>query len=418
MRVCVANPPAYFKEYPNRHFVQAGSRWSFSTDLPRGHRKDHYQPYPFNLGYLSSWFKGRLQEVYPLDACAQDLTDEEFRETVHKIDPDLLIIEVPTVSFPPTMRVLREVHREVDCSISLMGAHTVARPQDVPDFASVYQYPYVEDLWRFPHPDREGFPIEMYHDFEFYKPTAQMLTSRGCPSNCSFCLQRHVLYGSPEYKRRSAKSVVDEMILCKEKHRARQIYFDDDTMTIVRDHVESICKEILARELEIPWTCMGDVTLKPETLRLMGKAGCIGVKFGVEAVNPKTLKRVGKHFLKVDKVQNFVKYCRDLGIWSHATYMIGLPHDKREDIKQTLKFAVELGSDSVQFSIATPFPGTPFFKQCEENGWLTTKDWARYDGARYAVVNYPWLRSHEIEELFREAMRIRKEHGLSMRDKL
>jgi radical SAM superfamily enzyme YgiQ (UPF0313 family) len=436
MKVCIANGPAYYREFPNRHFIQSGSRWSFSMDLPPGHDRNHYQPYPFNLAYLSSElksektplsfdiFKEKWQtlEIHAFDACAKDMTDEEFKEMIFKMEPDILFVEVPTVSWTPTMRVLSEINEEMkQCKIIVGGTHVMARPQDLPWYGKAHKIEHSASMNQY-FPDRDAFPIEDYHDFEFHKPTAQMLTSWGCPSSCSFCVARHVLYGSPKYMRRNAEKVVDEMELCKEKYGAKQVYFDDDTMTIMPKHVEAICNEILDRKLDMPWTCMGDVTVSPKTLVKMVEAGLIGVKFGVETVSRKTLKYVGKTIMKsalpTEQVRKFVKSCRALGVWTHATYMIGLPGDTREDIEATIKFAVDLGSDSCQFSIATPFPGTPFFRECEEKGWLTTRDWTRYDGARYAVVNYPWLSNLEIEELFQKAMAVRKEHKLSMRDKV
>lgn len=418
MTIMIANPPAFFKEFPGRHFINAGSRWSFSMDLPRGHDKNHYQPYPFNLGYLSNQLREKGEDVYAIDACAYDLTDDEFKTYVRDVEPGRLYVEAPTVTFPLTMRLLKEVKEEVKCEIFLFGSHVTARPQDASPFHVIkggFPPTNINDL---PFPDRDGFPMGMYHDFEFHRPAAQLLSSRGCPSSCSFCVQRHVIYRSPKYWRRDATSVVDEMELCRDEHGARQVYFDDDTMTIMPEHLVAVCFEMLNRDVNLPWTCMGDATLKEGDLKIMGDAGCIGIKFGVETVNANTLRKVGKNFLKIEKVKQFVKDCRDLGIWSHATYVIGLPSDRKDDVERTIGFAVELGSDSCQFAIATPFPGTPYFTQCEENGWLVTRDWTRFDGARNAVVSYPWLSNVEIDGLFQEAMRVRKENNLSMRDKV
>src|SRR6266567_2481178 len=79
--------------------------------------------------------------------------------------------------------------------------------------------------------------------------------------------------------------------------------------------------------------------------------------------------------------------------------------DKREDILKTIEFSKKLDTDSVQFSIATPFPGTPFYEQAKQNGWLATDDWTQYDGANYAVLDYPDLSKGEIEDLHRLALK-------------
>lgn len=387
-------------------------------DLPRGHSKDHYQPYPFNLGYLVSVLKDVGVNAYGLDACAEDFTDDAFIQFVSKFRPDHLYVEVPTICYPMMHRVLTEIKTKAKCRITVFGSHASARPQDFKDF-EVKRGIYPQgDIDKLPFPDRESFPIEDYHDFEFHKPAVHMLSSRGCPMSCSFCLQRHVIYGSNRYEMRSAESIVDEMELCENDYGAKQAYFDDDTMTVQRDHIEAFCNEILFRGVEMPWTCMGDLTIDYKTLILMRKAGCIGIKFGVDSINPMTLFMIGKHFVNTGKAKRFVENCSNLGIWSHATYVIGLPYDTKDNIEDMIMYAINLGSDSCQFSIATPFPGTPFYQQCKDHGWLITDDWTRYDGARSSVVNYPWLGHEEIDALFQHAMNIRKKYNLNMREKI
>jgi len=454
VKMLVANPPAYIQNL-NRHFVQAGSRWSFSMNIAKeDRRQDHYLPYPFFLAYSSALLKRDVDvEVKALDACALDFDEKEFGHYVASFSPDVLVLEVPTVSFPLVMDVVKDVKEDVACKLVVAGPHATVLFEEVMkkygfiDYCLLGEYEVtlkeltetlrngkddyqnlkkieglsfrhngnivvnrkrnlLKDLDYLPFPDRNELSISDYHDFEIAgKPCAQMLTSRGCPSGCTFCLDRHVMYASPAHRERSSEKVVDEMMLVKEKHGAKQVYFDDETMCISRKHVKSLCDEMIRRRADMPWSCMGDITLDFDTLKLMSDAGCVGVKFGVESVNTKTLNEVKKSFLNLDKVRQFVDWCKKLNLWSHATYTIGLPGDNRDDILNTLKFAVKLDTDSAQFSIATPFPGTPFFEMARENGWLTTFDWTMYDGANFAVLNYPWLKKEEIEALYRGALK-------------
>lgn len=429
--------------------------------IPKGSGcKDHYLPYPFFLGYSSALLKRDLNvEVNAVDACALDFDEKDFMSYVASYKPDILVMEVPTISSPLVMNLVKEVKDNVDCKIVIAGTHVTALVKEVIekyrfiDFCLLGEYEItlkelvkhlidgrnkedlkgirglafrhqdkvlvnerrglLKDLDCLPFPDRDDLPIEHYHDFEIAgKPSAQMLTSRGCPSNCIFCVERQVIWNSPLYRKRSPEKVVDEMSLVKEKYGAKQAYFDDETMVIDRKHVRAICNEIIDRKLNLPWTCMGDITLDRETLMTMKKAGCVGLKFGVETVNTKTLAEIKKSFMNLDKVKQFVKWCKELGIWTHATYMIGLPGDTKQDILKTLDFAIKLNTDSAQFSIATPFPGTPFFEMAKENGWLATYDWIMYDGATYSVVNYPWLKKDEIEQLHRMALKRYYRHAI------
>lgn len=449
----MANAPAYIKNY-NRHFVQAGSRWSFSMPIPKkGGYKDHYLPYPFFLGYSSALLKRDTEaDVKTVDPCALDFDEETFISFVKSYGPDVLLMEVPTISFPLVMEIIKEIKDIVGCKVALTGGHVTALTEDVMekhpfiDYCLLGEYEltlrelikylggerddgglgeieglafrdkekiivnekrkFLMELDALPFPDRNDLAIQHYHDFEIAgKPSAQMLTSRGCPSGCIFCLERHVIYASPLYRRRAPSKIVSEMNLVREKYKAKQVYFDDETMTMNRSHIRSICEEIIYNGLDMPWTCMGDITLDYETLKIMTRAGCVGIKFGVETINTKTLIEVKKTFVDVEKVKQFVRWCKELGIWTHATYVIGLPGDTRDDIQRSLKFAIKLDNDSAQFSIATPYPGTPFFELARENGWLLTYDWTLYDGANHSVISYPWLRKDEIEELFRSALK-------------
>ena len=429
--------------------------------IPKGNFRAHYLPYPFFLAYATSLLKRDLDvEVYAIDACALEFNEKEFVEYVGRIKPDILVTEIPTISFPLMIKVLREVKETLGCMIAVSGAHitaltfeTMSKSPHI-DFALLGEYEItLRDLVRIlsidgfnykalrrvrglafrkdnsiiinprrevlhnldslPFPDRDYFKVVMYHDFEIAgRPCVQMLSSRGCPFSCTFCVQRHVFYASPLYRKRNPKRVVDEMEICKEKYNAKQIYFDDETATVDKYHIREICKEILSRKLNIPWGCMGDVTLDKGTLKLMAKSGCVGIKFGVETINLKSLKSVQKYFVNVNRVQKFVRWCKELNMWTHATYVIGLPNDTYEGFLKTLKFALKLDTDSAQFSIAIPFPGTPFYKLCEENGWLVTKDWTLYDGNNFSVISYPWLSKDEIESLFRFARKVWKKNAL------
>lgn len=460
MKVLIANPPAYLIN-DKRHFLQAGSRWSWSYDLPKSQSHvDHYHPYPFWLGYSSALLKRDTEAtVKAIDACALDFNAREFVDFAKSYSPDLLVTEIPTISFPLVISLLEEIKKTTDCKIVVAGFHITGLTKEVME-----EYPFIDygligeyelslknlvmklmknginsekmellkgtafhkdgriiinerlnllnDLDYIPFPDREDMPVDFYHDFEIAgKPCVQMWSSRGCPHACSFCLERQVLYASNLYRRRKPMKVVEEMRLCKEKYGAKQIYFDDMSIAVNQArHLRQICKEIIDQQLDIPWACMADMTLNHKTLKLMSKAGCVGLKFGVETVNEETIKKIGKHFVTTTRAEEFVKICRKLDIWTHATYIIGLPNDSEGDIISSLKFATELNTDSAQFAIATPFPGTPFFQEAKRKGWLTTLDWTMYDGVKHSVLNYPHFSKQRIEELCLYSQRVWKRH--------
>lgn len=447
MKILVSNVPAYIYDH-ERHFIGAGDqRWSHSYRIPKGSRENHHIAYPFNIGYSSALLKRDTDfEIRSYDPCAIDQDEKEFSDFISSYDPDLLLVELPTVCFPLMMKVLKDLKESIDCCLAISGAHITALTKQVMrqypfiDFALIGEYELtlkelaemidrdgederlkgikglafrtkdrifvnerrdlLMDLDYLPFPDREDMPPHYYRDAVVAgEPCVQMLSSKGCPVGCSFCVPINVIFASKMYRTRSATRIVDEMVLCKEKYGAKQIYFDDDTMVINRKHIHSICDELISRRIDIPWTCMGDITVDFDTLDKMQKAECVGIKFGVESISQEGLKRIHKGTVTKDRVRNFVKMCKKLGLWTHASYVIGIPTDTRKSILEMAGFAVELETDSCQFSIATPFPGAPFFEEAKENGWLSTLDWTKYDGANYSVLSYPWLSSEEIEEL-------------------
>ncbi len=394
-------------------------------DAPsNNHKFPHYQPYPFSIGYASSILKKEGENVIVFDACALDMNEKQFIEKVNYYNPNKLIIEVPIISSTLVLKMLQSVNDNIE--IILTGSITAL---GIDKINSKYNtnYKMIEGQWDtklsnrhkkfkdFPFPDRNRLPNQNYSNFETVRPTAQIITSRGCPHNCTFCLERYVTYNSSIIEFRTPENIVDEIELLIEMYNVKHIYFDDMSITSKKSHIEGICNELLSRNIEIEWTCMGDILVDENTLKLMSISGCKGLAFGVETLNESTLNDITKNFVNEEKVKNFINTLKRYNIWSHATYTIGLPDETKESVMKTIEFATTVGSDSLQFSIATPYPGTPFYETCKNNGWLITDEFSRYDGSHYSVIDYPNLSHTEIESLFKFAMNRREKLGLKFR---
>jgi radical SAM superfamily enzyme YgiQ (UPF0313 family) len=227
-------------------------------------------------------------------------------------------------------------------------------------------------------------------------PTA-MVSSRGCPYRCTFCLWPDALYGH-RFRARSAVNVVDEIEEAVRVYGHDEIYFDDDTFTIDRQRVLDVCRLIQERGLEqdLEWIAQCRVdTVDREMLEAMKAANCGYILFGVESGSPEMLKKMKKG-ITLDQVRAAFKLTREVGIKTQAFFLFGVPGETQETVRETIDFAKELNASSTQFAIAIPHPGTALYEECKTNGWLTSEDWADYT-AESSLIETPWLSAAEVE---------------------
>ena len=429
MKVVLANPPAYF-ENNHDHFINAGSRWSHTFKIPKGVGIPHGHPYPFFLGYSSALLKRDSSvEVSVVDGCASCMDVDEFTKRILFLGPEILVVEIPSICWDLMMPVLQFLKGELDCRIIVSGFHASALYNEIIesysfiDYILVGEYEYsllnlinnlnhnknpvkrvvfsdcISNLDDLPFPDRDGLPLLKYYNQPVSgTPCIYMWSSRGCPMNCGFCVERQVLYGNSVYRPRNPHTVVEEMNYCVDVYNARQINFDDMTFSGNHNHVRSICREIIRSGLDIPWWAMVDVNLDFDTLKMMRDSGCVKVAFGVESIDYGNLRRSSKLFVQKDKVIQFKRWCDELGLLSHATFTIGLPGDTREKAFSCLDFALSLDTSTAQWSIATPYPGTRFYEDVKKNGFLRDVDWKYFDGTCSSVVSYPDFSYDSIEK--------------------
>jgi radical SAM superfamily enzyme YgiQ (UPF0313 family) len=191
--------------------------------------------------------------------------------------------------------------------------------------------------------------------------------------------------------------VIDEIEWLINKYKFKSVYFDDDTFNIDKGYVKEICNYMKERKINIPWAVMArpDI-MERETLEKMKKSGLYAIKYGIESGSQKILNRCGKN-MDLNKAKEVIRFTKKLGVKVHPTFCIGLPGETQATIGESLDFLFEINPDSVQFSIATPFPGTEFFKYMRERGYLTSFNWSVYDGNYIAVIRVEDLSSSMLE---------------------
>jgi radical SAM superfamily enzyme YgiQ (UPF0313 family) len=256
----------------------------------------------------------------------------------------------------------------------------------------------IEDLDKLPFPAWHLMPMDMYFTpYSRTKTSIEVLTSRGCPFKCTYCVFPQLIYNSRKVRYRSAKSVVDEVEILLKKYKKEGIYFNDDTFTVNRNHVMGICGEIMKRKLKFRWGCFGRVdTVDREMLENMKRAGCVLIKYGVESGSQKILDRVEKGY-KISDIKKAFKLTKEIGIGTHGTFMIGLPGEDSSTIEETMELAKEIDADTILWALLTPFPGTALFDEAEKKGHIEEKNWEKYDGDNYVIMRTDSMSREEIK---------------------
>ena len=251
--------------------------------------------------------------------------------------------------------------------------------------------PFIQNLDELPRPAYKFVPLQKYKVYG--KLDLPIMTSRGCPYQCSFCVASQMFGG--EYRVRSPKNVVDEMIWLRDEQEAEGISFCDDILTLDRNRTLDLCEEIKSRKVGLPWGCQTRVDHVPkDVLVKMREANCQLIHFGVESGCQKILDDVRK---RISPSQCFtaIKEAKEQGIFAAVTAIIGYPGETRETVKQTLDLIRKLEPDDAWLCTATPYPGTELRALVERNGWKMCDDWSQYNMATPVFEN-PDLPSEEL----------------------
>jgi radical SAM superfamily enzyme YgiQ (UPF0313 family) len=237
--------------------------------------------------------------------------------------------------------------------------------------------------------------IENYFSGYLLHPYISFYSGRGCKSRCTFCLWPQTI-GGHRYRTRSVGHVIEELAWAKKAFpQVKEFFFDDDTLTDNLPRVEELAREI--GKLGMVWSCNAKANVPRSTLKVLKDNGLRLLLVGYESGNQKILHNIKKG-MRVDVAKRFAKDCRELGIVTHGTFILGLPGETKETIEETIRFAIEVNPHTIQISLAAPYPGTFLYKQALENRWLVDEN-ARLlteSGMQVASLSYPHLSHTEI----------------------
>ncbi len=382
-------------------------------------------------------------EVKLYDFPAMNWDKKDLKNIISNESPDFVVLDSTTPSIFSDIECAKIIKENSNAKIIMVGPHISALPEETilnssgsVDVGCIGEYDYtirdvilnynnlsivkgicyldgnkkviktaprelISNLDELPFPAWQHLDLMKYFDGGKLYPYIDIISGRGCPNRCIFCLWPQVMHGM-RYRFRSAKNVVDEIEydikLCPKVLKGGEFFFEDDTFTVNKERAILICEEILRRNLNITFSVNARVdTADDEMFKIMKRAGCRELLVGFESGNQEVLNKMNKN-ITLEQSLNFVKLAKENRLEVHGCFVIGLPGETEVSAKETIDFALKLGVDTIQFSGAVPFPGTKFFIECDHNKWLKTKDWSKWldDGEQKGVVEYPTISLEKI----------------------
>jgi len=259
------------------------------------------------------------------------------------------------------------------------------------------------DMKELPLPAYHLLPIARYRPaVGSYRrlPALSVVVSRGCPWRCTFC------YGSmlgTRYRFLPADRILEELTLLKTRYGIREISFYDDTFT-AHPEIGQLCQALIRQRMELTWSCFARAdTVDQELLRLMKRAGCHQVMFGLESADERVLAAIDKRVSPAG-VETAVRQARKAGLEVRVAVMFGSPEETADSLELTARTLERLNPDIIIANITTPYPGTAMHAWAKQQGVLRTENWEEYDLAR-CVMELPTVSTDLIERYYREIYR-------------
>src|SRR6185436_7835844 len=358
-----------------------------------------------HAGYLAAIFDKAGHEVR--------ITNEEF------IDGDIALVLSSLVDYKHEIEWAHEAKtRYPKMRVGFFGAPATHMPellQDHADFlikgepeqaamriaageipSGILASPAIDDLDSLSFPAWHLFPGGRHavgRSIRKSQHSFPILSSRSCPEFCTYCPHRI----TAPYRSRSAENVVAEIEEICGRYGESYFIFRDPLFSEERERAIGIAEGILSKNLKVKFECETRLDdLDKELINLLHRAGLDTITFGVESMDPATLKRVGRRPIPPEHQREIIGHCRDKGITTEGFYVLGFLTDTVESIRATIDYAIDLGSTIAMFKILTPFPGTPLHKHMKP--LITETDWEKFDGYT-PTFTHPNLTDKELRHL-------------------
>ncbi|MDD5194967.1 MAG: radical SAM protein [Candidatus Omnitrophica bacterium] len=394
------------------------------------------------LAYATAVLEREGYGVKLFDMVADNKNKDDLRLLVKREQPAFVVLDSTTPSIYSDIECAKIVKEESEAAVIMVGPHisvlpeeTLALAQGAVDVACIGEYDYsvkeiienfpqllnvdgiaywrndkvfktkpralIENLDELPYPAWHHLDLMKYFDGGKLYPYIDVISGRGCPNQCSFCLWPQVMHGT-RYRLRSPENVIGEIEhdikLCPKVLKGGEFFFEDDTFTVIKERAVNICEEILRRNLKITFSVNARAdSADLEMFMMMKRAGCRELLVGFESGSQAILDNAHKN-ITLEQSRRFMELAKKAKLQVHGCFVIGLPGETEETARKTIEFALSLKCDTLQFSGAVPFPGTKFFEMAQNNGWLRTREWSRWlkVGEQKGIVSYPGISDEQI----------------------
>ena len=241
---------------------------------------------------------------------------------------------------------------------------------------------------------KRDLDITRYNVPFLLNPFISIYTSRGCPAHVYLLPLAADPFRPPLAAALVRRHGQRSALRARSSSRSmKEIFFDDDTFNYRKERTIELCKKL--KPLNFTWSCTSRVTTDYDTLKAMKEAGCRLLIVGYESGDPQILKNIKKG-ATIDMAERFTANCKKLGLMIHGDFIIGLPGETRESIRKTIDFAKRLDTETIQVSIAHPYPGTEFYDYAKKNDLITIDSMTDETGHQLPNVIYPGLDRGEL----------------------
>lgn len=420
--------------------------------------------YPIWLAYAAGLLEKRGFEVDLVDGPGADLTFEQVLERAKAFKPQLLLVATTTPSISNDLKVAKAVKEATGAFTCLVGTHVSAKPDETldnchevdactrreydwtvfelaeklagsnqPDLASIAGItwrdrnashgPFGKLVTNVDRPDQADIS-ELPHAAEVYRkhffghwkryfyaitrhPVVTIITGRGCPYKCTYCLFPQTLTGHG-YRKRPIEAIVEEFqYIEREFPGVQEIFIEDDTLTVDKKRCRALAEALIKAKTRIRYTANARCDVDYETLKVMRRSGLRLLCVGVESADQQILDNVKKQ-IKVESISKFFEDTKKADVLVHGCFMVGNPGETRESLERTLTFAKQLSPDTAQFFPLMVYPGTAAYDWAMKEGLLETNDYDRWltpEGLHRSVVERPNLPSEELRRFCDRARR-------------